>query len=189
MQCKHVDRRIDSGVSREQRLRRGSKQQAFGRMGKIQRLDSDTITREYQLAVFLVTDRESEHAVQALKAADAPLGVGPENDLGITGGDEAVTFRGEDLAQLRVVVDRPVEDQRQTELLIDHRLRSLVGQVDDRKAAVPEPGIGLDVTALPVRTASCEPVHHSINARLVGRRTVKPDFTADAAHSRTGTRD
>ena len=96
--------------------------------------------------------------------------------------------RGQDLAQFRIVVDRAVEYQGQTELLINHRLRSFVAQVDDGKASVPEPGIGLDVAALAVRTASCQPVHHSMNARLVGRRTVEPDFTANAAHVRTGTR-
>ncbi len=64
-----------------------------------------------------------------------------------------------------------------------------VGQVDHRQTPVPEAGIVIDVTPVAVRTASCEPVYHSMDTRLVGRGAIKPDFAAYSTHIRTGARD
>ena len=54
---------------------------------------------------------------------------------------------------------------------------------------MPQADITSNVTALIVRAAPGQPVHHALNARFVWRRMIKPDFTAYSAHNKSGTRD
>jgi hypothetical protein len=46
--------------------------------------------------------------------------------------------------QVAVVVDDPVEDDRQPERVIGHRLRAALGQIDDRQPPVGEPGLAVE---------------------------------------------
>ncbi len=85
-------------------------------------------------------------------------------------------------AQFGVVVDRAVENQRQSGRGIHHRLARMVGQVDDRQPPMAE-GHG---TFLPeagaIRAAPREPRVHALNGGPVWRRAVESQFTRDAAH-------
>ena len=103
---------------------RGGEAQPPGSVGQVQRLDAEAVAREHEPAAVALGDGEGEHALEALHAALAPVAVALQHDLGVAVGEEAQA-RGLELgAQLAVVVDAAVEDDRQAQHGVDHRLRA-----------------------------------------------------------------
>ena len=127
-------------------------------------------------------DREREHADEVVDAAGAPAVVGLEHHLGVRGREEAVAGGLQLLAQLLVVVDAAVEDQRQPEVAVDHRLRAARGQVDDRQPPVPERDRPVRDDAVGVGAARRHGIGHPGHGGDVGRPTVEADLSADTAH-------
>ena len=83
-----------------------------------------------------VPEREGEHADEAVQALLTPLLVGVDDDFGVGLGSEPVAGL-QLLAQLFVVEDHPIENQRDGAVLVGHGL--LAGfQVDDLEAPVPQ---------------------------------------------------
>ena len=102
-----------------------------------ERLDAEVIARENEFRLVAgIEDREPPHPVETTEAADAPLGVGVQRDLGVAAGAELVPERFELGAQLAVVVDLAVVDDDDA-VIGRHRLCA-AGEVDDAEAAEPE---------------------------------------------------
>ena len=120
--------------------------------------------------------------MEALDAGLAPFGVGAQDDLGVAVGEEAVAEALQHRAQLGVVVDRAVEDQRQAEFGIDHRLARAFGQIDDRQAAVAEGGRAIGPLARGVGPAPRQTRVHALDDGRIGPAAVESQFTCDAAH-------
>src|SRR3546814_7988175 len=104
------------------------------------------------------------------------------HDLGIAAGEEPVAAFLERRLQFLVIVDDAVEDERQPEFGIDHRLTRPVRQVDDAQAAVAERDAVLEKKAFSVRAAAGLPAVHRRHCRRGGRAVSEPDFTGDTAH-------
>ena len=107
-------------------------------LGQVQRLDAEAVAREHEPAAVALGDGEGEHALEAIDAALPPAAVGLEHDLGVAVGEEAQPGGLELAPQLAVVVDAAVEDDRQPELGVDHRLRAALGEVDDPQPPVAQ---------------------------------------------------
>jgi hypothetical protein len=111
-----------------------------GRSGREeQRFDAERVPRHEQLALPGVPDREGEHPAQPRDGLGAPVVVGRDDRLGVALGRELRAQLGELLAQLEVVVDLAVEDDRVPPGLLVRRgrpVQRLVGarHVDDRQA-------------------------------------------------------
>ena len=183
-----VDRRVDLAALQQRRQPRGEPQPGR-RLRVVQRLDPQPVAAEGQHAGVAVEHGEGEHAEEALDARRAPPVEGLEQHLGVGGGEEAVAVALQLLAELAEVVDQAVEDGGQAELVVDHRLRAALGQVEDLQPAVPERGPSHGVHAGPVRAPA---VHGLVDPRdraHVRVATVEPDLTRDAAHRPSLARD
>ena len=75
------------------------------------------------------------------------------------------------LAQLAVVVDLAVEDDRDRAVLVEDRLVA-GGEVDHAQALDPEPHPGVDVDSARVRAAVLERGAHALQSRRVGAPAV-----------------
>src|SRR5207247_1626349 len=84
-----------------------------------------------------VPDGEGEHPAQALGERVAPLLVPVDQDFGVAAGAEDVAPGDQLLAQPEVVVDLAVEGDGDGAVLVLHRLRAGLREVDDREPPVP----------------------------------------------------
>ncbi len=177
--------RVDGGIQpagRQQCLAGRGEADTLARETVIQRLDAESVARQEQLLPAAVPDREGEHAVQAGRTVLAPLGIRPENDLGIAVGNEMMTERLQLLAQFRVVVDGAIEDQCESGRVIAHGLRGTFRQVDDRQSPVSQRDRAVEPGAAAVRSAPRERIRHPAEHAPVRRLSVKAQLTADSAH-------
>ena len=67
----------------EQRLDLGAEEEAAVGLRVVERLDPEPVAREEELALARVPDREGEHALQPLDAADSLLLVEMDDRLGV----------------------------------------------------------------------------------------------------------
>ena len=107
-----------------------------------------------------IPDGESEHAIETFDTLFTPSVIGLEDDFAITLGEELVFHLKQLGAQFFVVVDGAVEDQGQMECLVHHRLFSVLGEIDDRQAAVTECERAVLIYTLSVRSAFGQTVAH-----------------------------
>src|SRR5690606_3053117 len=84
--------------------------------------------------------------------------------------------------QLGVVVDGAVEDHRQAQVAIDHRLPRGFAQVHDLQAAVPESNWAGAMEATGVGAAGSEVVGYFFNSSQVGRLIIESQFSSYSAH-------
>ena len=138
----------------------------------VERLDAEAVAGEEQLAALVIGDREREHAGEVVDDVAAPLLEAAEDDFGVgVVGDEPAAALLELAAQLGVVVDLAVEDEREVAVVAVERL--VAGRdVDDREPAHPDREVLADVGALPVGPAVHDrPQHLFQAARDRSRRT------------------
>ena len=155
-----------------------------GRVDVVERLDAEPVAGEEQLAAFVVGDREREHAGEVVDDVAAPLLEPAEDDLGVgVVGDEPPAAGLELAAQLGVVVDLAVEDEREVAIVAVERL--VAGRdVDDREAPHPDREVRADVGALAVGAAVHDRTQHLFEQLGIGAG--EPD---DAAHREQPTAD
>src|SRR5690606_13188684 len=84
--------------------------------------------------------------------------------------------------QLPVVVDAPVERQRQAEGRVDHRLLRVLRQVDDAQAPVRQRDRTLLECARRIGTTGLEDVAHPGDRADVGAGRVETSFACKTAH-------
>ena len=183
-----VDRRVDLAALEQRRQARGEPQPVRG-PGVVQRLDPEPVAAQGEHAGVAVQDGEGEHPEEALDACRAPLVEGLEQHLGVGVGEEAVAVALQLLAELAEVVDQAVEDGGQAQLVVDHRLRTALGEVEDLEPAVPERGASHRVHAGSVRPTAVHGLVDPRDGRDVRVAPVEPHFTRDTAHRHSLAKD
>ncbi len=152
VQRHRVDARVDVAGG-QQRGQGGGEPEPPRRLGEVERFDAEPVAGQDQPPPGPVDQPDREHADQVVDETFTPVRVRHQDHLGVAGGCEGVPGAPQLLAQLRVVVDAAVEDQRQAQVVADHRLPARVGQVDDGQPAVPEGHPAVGEQALVVRAA------------------------------------
>src|SRR6185503_11507991 len=104
-------RRIHAGRNDGLDFRREHDLLAVGPL--VERLDAETIARGHQAPARPVVDHERPHAVETADAIEPPLVVGAQEHFGVAARAEAITVLNELFAELEVVVDLAIEDDRQ----------------------------------------------------------------------------
>src|SRR5206468_11903650 len=72
-------------TARENRLDLAGEQQRRFRLGPVERLDAEPISRREQRPARTIPDGEGEHSIESIEAPRAPLLVSREYDLGVSG--------------------------------------------------------------------------------------------------------
>ena len=178
---------VDAAVHvarRQQRPQRRGKAQAPRHFSVIKRLDPETVAHQRHGPAFPVMHGKGEHADQPIDRGRTPLRPGPQDDLGVRGGTEAVAQFLQFPPQLRIVVDAAVKHQRQPKLLDHEGLGPGLCRVDHHEAAVPEAHGAANEDPRPVRPPPGHRLGHGLQAAL--RRLVvgEEDLAANAAHER-----
>ncbi len=153
-----VDLAREAGLL-QHRLQLGGEGERPVRDAVVEGLDPEAVAGEQQAPLPGVPERDREHAPQPLEEAVAVLLVEMDEDLGVAVGGEPVPEPLQLLAQLAVVVDLAVLDDRDRPVLVGDRLVAVL-EVDDREA----PGgkshaVGLE-EPVAVRPAMDEPGVH-----------------------------
>ena len=181
-----VERGVDPAAGEQGGQGRGEAQGA-GLLGDVEGLDAEAVAGEHEPPAVALGDGEREHADEPVDEPLAPRVVGLEDDLGVGGGEEAVARRGELLAELAVVVDAAVEDDREAEVGVHHGLAPRGGQVDDAQAAVAERRGSLGPQAARVGPPVAHGRGHAVDGRDVGR-PIPAQLARDPAHGREARR-
>ena len=119
--------RADRG---HERLQLGGEDHPLTAGQVVQRLDAERVAGQDEIAGRLVEQREREHAAEPAQRVRSPAAPGLEHDLGVRAGAEADTAGRQLRAQVLVVVQLAVVDERHAVAV-----QRLVGQgteVDDR---------------------------------------------------------
>src|SRR3954453_22869872 len=114
--------------------------------------------------------------MQTLNALTPPLHPCPKNHFGVRAGLKDMAQALEMAAQLTIVIDFSVEDDRNATFLREHRLAAGL-QINDRQPAVTQSKTWFEMKALPVRPPMLYGVVHSTHQRLVRRSSasgIKP---------------
>ena len=151
------------------------------------RLDTERIAGEEQRACLGVPDREGEHATKTSDGVGSPVMEGRDDRLAVALGAEGRAFvRGELRADLEVVVDLAVEDERVTVGVLrrspPQRLMRMI-DVDDRQAIEAEHDVGVVPRAGLVRAAVAHAVR-GVGDEVDGtsRRLIGGQQTEQATH-------
>ncbi len=144
-------------------------------------LHADGVADDEERAPAPVEEREGEDAVELRREPDPFLFVEVGEDLGVARGVERVPVAEQVLAQLRVVVDQPVEDDDDVAVLVGHRLPA-AGRVEDREAPVAEADAVARVEAVAVGTAVGQRVGHRLDEGAVS----EAERAGDPAHQERG---
>ena len=103
------------------------------------RLDAEAVAGGEESAALNVEDREAPHAVEALEAGLAPLGIACEQHLGVGLGMKSMTAALQLASKVAVVVDLAVIDDPQSAVGGAHRLVAGGRRIENRQTPVPEP--------------------------------------------------
>ena len=161
---------------------RGKDERPPWKLGIVERLDSEPIAGEEQLAAVAIPDREGEHAPEAAHAIDTPLLPRVYDRFGVGAGLEHVSDRGQLLEQLAEVVDLAVVYDRDRAVLVKQGLMTSA-DVDDREPPVRQTHPGLDEATDVVRSAVMQNVGEAIEiGRVDLTRTVKQEDAPNPAH-------
>ena len=148
---------VDPGVhaaAGQQRRQRRREPDPVAVLGHVQRLDAEPVAAEQHATAVALDDGEGEHPFEVADEIVAPAVVGLEQNLAVAVREESVAVALKLAAQLLVVVDAAVPDDRQAELGVDHRLRAGFGQIDDFQATMTKRDSPLRPDARAIRTSS-----------------------------------
>lgn len=151
----------------------------------VQRLDPEPVTGKGQRAGARVVDREGEHAHQFVHDSFAPLQIALQDGLGVARRAEPAAEPLESGPQFAIVVHLAVEDQRDTGLLVHHRLVA-VRDVDDAQPLEAESDRPCDMQPVLIRSAMHEAVGHRLEqSGLLEGPTVGLENSRYATHRST----
>ena len=156
-------------LSLKERRQFGGKQQLAVALVHEQRLLAEAVARQEQASAGLVPESEGEHALQRVDQRVAELLVQVHEHLGVAARGEAMTARGQILAQARVVVDLAVEDHPNRAVLVAERLVPAL-DVHDRQTPDPDrdAGVRICVQTLVVRPAVAHRRGHGPHVASLG---------------------
>jgi hypothetical protein len=166
-------------------LRRERQHPTAGQPPDVQRLLAEPIARHQERAIARVPHRQREHAAQARqRRGEAPRLDRRQDDLGVRPPAEPRATGGQLGAQLAVVVDLAVEDDRVAARRRGHRLVAERRQVDDREAAEAERDAAVGPGAGVIGAARAQRRRHRPRGGLgVGDvSSVEVEEAGDAAH-------
>ena len=179
LQRERLDRGFDAAVAENGRELAGEGEQPLVAV-PVERLLPEAVAREEEPAPHPVIDAEGEHAVEAARQLLAPGAIALQQHLGVgVAGEEPVAARLELRAQLGVIVDLAVVDNRDLALGVPHGLRPM-REVDDGEAPVPEEeaGLRLQVETVSVRPPMSERSGHPLDVGPIAR----PGKAGEPAH-------
>ena len=149
-------------------------------MTVVERFLAEAVAGKEETAVASVEDGEREHPIQARGKIRAPFLVAVDQCLriGVIGG-EAMAVGDQLMAEVDVVVDLPVVDDRDRAVFVPHRLATS-GQIQDREAPVPQmhSSLGVDEEAFPIRSTVAQDPRRPLQVLAVA----SADESAKAAH-------
>jgi hypothetical protein len=154
-----VDRRVDVAGGEQGGQRRGEPDPA-GDLGDVERLDAQPVAGEHETSGPALVQREREHPVEVVDAPCTPPVVGLEDHLRVRVRTEPVTDRLELRPQLPVVVDAPVEDDGEPELVVQHGLCPGLRQIDDLESVMEQRERALLPGARAVRATHLQAARH-----------------------------
>ncbi len=105
-----------------------------------------------------------------------------EQHFGIAFGKEAIAEVFQLCAQFGVVVDGAIEDHRQAESRIDHRLAGRLTQIHDLQASMAEGQRPLAVETARVRAACGQVLGDAFNRGQIGGAVIETKFSSYATH-------
>ena len=126
-----IDLPPDTVEGQERTDLRGHRE-AIGCFRPVERLDAERIASHEQLARGMIEDDEGEHADQARQDRGTPLGPPLEQNLGVAVRTESTAQRFKFGAQLKIIVDFPVENDGMGTVLRLHGLPAVGADIDDR---------------------------------------------------------
>ena len=147
----------------------------------VQRLFSESVSRQEELARRRLIDHKRPHSIELLNTLRSPFEVRSQDDFGVAPGVERVPLGLQFLLDLAIVEDFAVErDNHATApALVDHRLPTQCAQVDDRKPAMSEADVLVGVETFVIGSTMTQGVHHRLHKPLV-----TPTESGDSAHQR-----
>ncbi len=166
----------------EQRRQRRGEAQALAGTRQIQRLDAETVAGDEQLLRIALPDGKGEHAVQSRQQRFAPGMEALEQNFGIAFGEEAITQAFQLCAQFRVVVDGAIEDHRQAEGRVDHRLAGGLAQIHDLQTSMTQGKWALTMKTARVGAARSQMLGDAFNRSQIGRAVIETKFSSYATH-------
>src|SRR5579863_7228637 len=145
------------------------------------RLDSNGVHRQKQLAFLRVPDREREHSVESLQTPDTPLLVRVKKDLRVAGRPESMALLLEFPAQQFKIVDLAVKHDRHRFVFVPHGLMAAI-DVDDTESSMAQPYSLGEQDPLVVRAAVSEGARQPIEriARYVVSARI--EYAGNSAH-------
>ncbi len=164
VQGRAVYRGVDAACLNQSRQGRGEPQGTL-RLGNIERLDAEPITREDNPAGITFVNGESEHAKKTRYTAFAPCMPCLENDFCVTVGEELVALLFQLCAQFAEIIDAAIEHKRQTEVGVDHRLLRFFRKIKDSQSSMPEADIAPDHNPGCIGPARTEYIRHFRDCR------------------------
>ena len=174
--------RVEVDLAARQRPQLGGELDLAADVAVVERLDPVRVAREHEPAALRVPERDGEHAAQPLGEALAVLLVQVDEHLGVAARREPMPGPLELEAELAVVVELAVLDDRDPAVLVRDRLVAR-REVDDREAPGSEPDAALDVRAVRVRPALDEGCAHrrepaGVDGAAGGRDSADPAHAA-----------
>jgi hypothetical protein len=155
---------------------------------QVERLDAVRIARHGERTLFRIPQAEGEHPAQAGDRFGPVFGEHPQHDGRVAGGSERLARLLQFAAQLDVVVDLAVKDDRLPAGRVGHRLVGGRREVEDRQPAMRQQTAEAGVVAwrfeemLAVGPAVRHAARH-VAQRLAVAIVDPSDDSGDAAHS------
>ena len=182
---------FDRRQERQQRLGFGSEDEEAADDGVIERLDAEAVAGAEEAPAPVVPDREGEHAAQPVDAIGPVAVVCGKDAFGV--GIRAEPPAGRELGpQLPVIVDFAVIGDRGRPRR-GHRLARRLAQIDDRQAAVGEPGLPrlCEPDAVPVGAAMGEQPAQEVELAVEPRQALpgEVDYSGNSTHGSVRNRD
>lgn len=177
--------RIQGGIhaaTSQQRLNIGCEPELVTALAVVERLDPHPVPGQEQLLFSLIPDSKGKHPLQLVNTALTPGVPRLEYDLAIAIRIEVIALLFQRLPQSRVVVNRAVEYQRQSQLLIHHGLIGPLGEVYNGKASMSECQRPVTITPRMIRTALIKSVGHSGNRSQIRPSTIETQLATNSTH-------
>jgi hypothetical protein len=130
----------------------------------------------------LVPNGESKHPIEVLNETGAILFIGVHNYFPVTPGAELMPGPDQVPAQIRIIIDFPIEYQPEGLILVGHGLLS-GGEINDGQAPVSQTQGAVQIIPLGIRAAmGHDLVHAGEDGSLHRLIRVRINNTANAAH-------